>query len=75
LISTSIAKPPKTIPAIADPEILASKGELDGSVVWTLPSVSEAPSLLTDYGDVSRLVMVSGRRSYRELSRYRTMRK
>ena len=74
MTSTSIAKHPKTIPAIAGPDNLASNGELDVSAVWTLGSFSEAPPLSVDLGDVSWLAMFSGRRSYCELSRYFMMR-
>ena|SRR5258706_8785041 len=70
MTSTSIAKHPKTIPAIAGPDNLASNDELDVSAVWTLGSFSEAPPPSVDLGVVSWLAIVSGRRSYCELSRY-----
>jgi len=73
-MSTSIAKHPKTIPAIAGPGNLASEDELGRSVVWTPAPVSEAPPPLIELDDVSRLAIVSGRRSYCELSRYFTTR-
>ena len=58
LTSTSIAKHPKTIPAIAGPDNLALKDGLDESAVWALASVSEAPSTVIDLGNVSWPVIV-----------------
>lgn len=60
MASTSIVKHPKTIPAIAGPDNLASNDELDVSAVWTLASFSEAPSLSVDLGDVSWLAIFLG---------------
>lgn len=72
--STSIAKHPKTMAAIAGPDNLTSSGGLDGRVVWTLALVGEGLVSSIDLGNISRLATISGRRSYCELSRYFTTR-